>query len=344
MIQKYKINIVIDGQWGSTGKGKLYGYLYNKYPFISVAVCDFMPNAAHTYVDDNGNKFVSKIMPIGSLFENVKLVCIGPHSVFNKEELFKEYEEVLKWRKSKFELAIHPLATVIDSKDIDNEKIFSCISSTMQGGCSSVIRKMMRSKKDCNIVKNHKDLRKYIQNTQDLIQFKVWADATVLCESAQGFGLGLNTGQYPYVTSRDCLIGRILDNAGGHPKTMGSVIASLRTYPIRVGNTLNGWSGPYFTDQDEISWGDISKNIGYEVEEKTTITKRVRRVFTFSHIQISRFLNYCMPDYAFLNFVNYWPEHLRNKRIEVMRSSLSAYNCKLALLGTGPRNCDMIEI
>lgn len=29
---------------------------------------------------------------------------------------------------------------------------------------------------------------------------------------------------------------------------------SLRTYPIRVGNTANGTSGPFYPDSHELSW------------------------------------------------------------------------------------------
>jgi len=345
MIQKGKINLIVDGQWGSTGKGKLYGYLYNAYKDIDIAVCDFMPNAGHTYVDDEGHKFISKIIPIGALFPHVKMICIGPHSVFNKNELIKEYETALNWRNCDLRLMIHPMATVIDNADIKDEKNnLNHISSTMQGGCSSVIKKMMRDPRKCYLAKDCKELKKYLVNTQREVQYRIYEGSTVLCETAQGFDLGLNHGFYPYVTSRDCQIGRILDNAGGHPKTMGSIIASLRTYPIRVGNTKNGYSGPYYTDQKELSWKDISNNIGYDVIERTTVTKRVRRVFTWSNIQISKFMSYCMPDYAFLNFVNYYPEDIREKKINGIKGLLKAYDCKLSLLGTGPKNEDMIKI
>ena len=345
MIQKNRINIVIDGQWGSTGKGKLYGYLYNKYPYIDVAVCDFMPNAAHTYIDGDGKKFISKIMPIGSLFHQVKLICIGPHAVFKESQLLKEYEEILKWRDDDFELAIHPLATIIDDIDLSNEESsLSHISSTLQGGCSSVVRKMMRNSSNCNLAKNCKSLGRYIKNTQRLVQHSIDNESTILCETAQGFDLSLNVGQYPYTTSRDCLVGRLLDNAGGHPKSLGSVIASLRTFPIRVGNTANGYSGPYYSDQTEISWEDISRYTGYKVEEKTTITNKVRRIFTWSNEQISKFLDYCRPDYAFLNFVNYYPDYYYDGEICRITKMLSAWDCELSLLGVGARDNDMIDI
>ena len=46
---------------------------------------------------------------------------------------------------------------------------------------------------------------------------------TALIETGQGFDLGLNHGYiWPYVTGRDCMIGRWLDSAGVHPRQLGS--------------------------------------------------------------------------------------------------------------------------
>ena len=38
LIEDGKVNFLIDGQWGSTGKGKLAGYLYTKYKNITIAI------------------------------------------------------------------------------------------------------------------------------------------------------------------------------------------------------------------------------------------------------------------------------------------------------------------
>jgi adenylosuccinate synthase len=66
--------------------------------------------------------------------------------------------------------------------------------------------------------------------------------------------------------------------------------------PIRVG----GDSGGCYPDQEELSWEEL----GLE-PEVTTVTNRVRRVFTYSRAQIEESCWWCQPDLVFLNFANY---------------------------------------
>lgn len=79
----------------------------------------------------------------------------------------------------------------------------------------------------------------------------------------------------------------------------------LRTFPIRVGHIVEngqtlGESGGCYADQKETSWEEL----GVEAEI-TTVTKRIRRVFTFSKQQIVDTFTLCRPDVVFLSFCNY---------------------------------------
>ncbi len=52
MLGRGKLNIIIDGQFGSTGKGLLAAYVGTKF-HVDVAMTNGSPNAGHTfYVDD----------------------------------------------------------------------------------------------------------------------------------------------------------------------------------------------------------------------------------------------------------------------------------------------------
>ncbi len=347
-IQLNKLNVVLDGQWGSTGKGKLFGFLYSTFPEISVAVCDFMPNAGHTYVSDNGKSFVSKILPIGSLFDTVTHILIGPHAVFSIDRLLEEIQAVIDFTGNNTiwnRIRIHPLACVVDDADRKIEaKGLNHIASTMQGSASAVIRKIRRDPNNANLARNFPKLQPFLADTYYLMNQLLSTGSTALAETAQGFDLGLNNGVvWPYVTSRDCMVGRVLDNAGVSPKKLGSVIASLRVNPIRVGNTEGGFSGPCYQDQEELTWGEVSERCGSKVCEYTTVTKRVRRIFTWSNEQVERFCKMCGPDYAFLNFVNYLSESEKPHVIKAIADFLQQQGCKLTLLGTGPKNNDVEE-
>lgn len=336
MINEGKVNIIMGGQWGSEGKGKLAGYLYHHHPEIDVAVCGFTPNAGHTFVDQKGKAHVSKVLPIGMLFESVKTVLIGPHAVFDVDRLLEEIQ-TFSHSGENATILIHPLACTLTAKNVaDEAHQLNHIASTMQGSASAQVNKIMRDPSKCTFAKDNDRIKHMVDDTHTILQELLDAGSTVLIETAQGFDLGLNHGwKYPYVTGRDCLIGRDFDNAGANPKQLGSIIVALRTYPIRVGNTVGGFSGPHHDDQEEITWENLSKHIGRDVIERTTVTKRVRRVFTWSNLQVGRMCKMIQPDYAFLNFVNYFTEDEFDEQIKGIDSFLDAHDCKLKLLGHG---------
>lgn len=341
MIKQGRANVIIDGQWGSTGKGKLAGFLYSKYPEIEIAVCDFMPNAGHTYVDDDGGEHITKALPAAISFDHIKHVIVGPHSVIQESRVVEELSRE-NYAAKNFKLHIHPLVTVLSDSDsaIERDNL-NHVASTMQGSCASVVKKMWRDPAKVYLAKDNDRLKEYVCDTHMLLQRLLEKGKTALLETAQGFDLGLNNGyEWPYCTSRDCMVGRVLDNAGVSVKDVGSIFASLRTYPIRVGSTPGGYSGPFYGDQSETSWPEISEKIGYDVEEKTTVTKRVRRVFTWSNEQIERFLRAVKPDYAFLNFVNYLTDD-REEFLRKVKNQLKRHGCQLTMLGTGAKNSDM---
>jgi adenylosuccinate synthase len=340
MIQRGRVNIMIGGQWGSEGKGKLAGILYENHPEIDTVIVDFNPNAGHTWVADGGTKkFVSKIIPIGAVFPSVRHVIIGPHSVFDVSRFFEELRQVNDLRNSvSIDYWIHPHAVVLKPEHAEKERsMLKHIASTMQGSAAAYQEKVMRIP-GASLARDVQDLLAcgFVHDTHEWL-WNNMRNVTVLCESAQGFDLSLNTGhRWPYVTGRDCMLGRLMDNAGISPKYMGKVIAALRTFPIRVGSLPEGSSGPRHDDHLETSWDAVSKELGQEVIEYTTVTKRVRRVFTWSDNQVRRFLKCVRPDFAFLNYVNYYNDWDKNYFVPHIRALLSQHSCMLSILGTGP--------
>lgn len=347
MIQRGKANIVVGGQWGSEGKGKLFGYLYHKYPEIDVAISDFTPNTGHTYIDKSGKSFISKILPIGMAFKSVKTVIIGPHAVFSIEQFKQELRMFRNAGGRGTSVLVHPMASILTDKNVaDEARTLNDIASTMQGSAAAQIAKIMRNPKLCSFAKDNEYLSPMINDTQETIQHRLKNGSTVLIETGQGFDLGLNHGyKWPYVTGRDCMIGRWLDSAGVHPKRLGSVIVALRTYPIRVGNTEGGYSGPWHPDQREMTWEGLSSYVGCNVKEYTTVTKRVRRLFTWSNIQVRRMCRFIQPNYAMLNYVNY----LRGDEVDQTTGWIGhllkdEFGCEMRLLGTGAGLKDMTDL
>lgn len=348
LLKPGSVNVVMGGQFGSEGKGKTYGHLYATEK-VDLAVCDFMPNAGHTchLPGECNTKVVSKILPLGAWFG---VPCaIGPHAVFSLPRLLQEVESV-RLLYPNFHPVIHPLACVLTEDNIAKEQAgMRGISSTMQGSAEALIDKIRRPVDGGGSLAGGNRLLgsmwNWIGDTFKLVQSTVRAGGTVLAETAQGFDLGLNNGYaYPFCTSRDCMVGRVLDNAGVSPRMLGNIIGVLRTFPIRVGNVEGGWSGPHYEDQYELTWGAVSEIRGIPTEERTTVTNRIRRVFSFSMQQLERFLSTVMPDYLVLNFADYLPENTLYELMRKICTSASEHGVRLTTLGTGPLSTDVVEV
>lgn len=56
------VTVIIDGQAGSCGKGKLSGYIALK-DDIKISTNNWASNAGHTFVYDNGKKLILSHIP-----------------------------------------------------------------------------------------------------------------------------------------------------------------------------------------------------------------------------------------------------------------------------------------
>jgi adenylosuccinate synthase len=296
-----KVNIVLDGQWGSTGKGKLCGYL-GRCGRPDVVCSSFGPNTGHTFVDTDGKATVLKSLPSSALTAPDALVLVMPDSVFRPQQLLKEAEIVGVGR-----VRVHPRAAVVTDEDkLRAGQTGRHLAGTMQGTGHAISRKLLRIEG----IKLAKDVLpgSMIADTCQIVRDNVGAHNVVLFEMSQGFDLSLNHGfDYPYLTSRDITVGAAINSLGVSDVDVAQVIGSIRTFPIRVGNVDGGWSGPHHPDQCELTWTEVTERSGSQVEllERTTVTKRVRRVFTFSMLQLQAFVEHCRPDWLFLNFAQY---------------------------------------
>lgn len=308
MIKSY---IIMDGQWGSCGKGLLAGKLaMDRKP--DVIVCNFGPNAGHTYINSPGAEpVITSQLPTGLVYGN-SLLMIGPGSIINPEKLLAEIEKYGHY-DVKNRLMIHPRAAVVTDYDLEREgAILGSISSTKKGTGSASARKMMRVNEAGNyplVARDDERLQPWC--VEESLYYDSFKGAIVQIESAQGFELSINHGSsYPYCTGRDITVESILNDVGINRFDLDEVNMVVRTNPIRVGNEykdgeLVGTSGPVYPDMEELTWEQVSERAGYKIEEKTTVTNKVRRVFTWSWVQYYRAMTHIRPDNVMLNFMNY---------------------------------------
>lgn len=334
-----KCDMIVDLQFGSTGKGLIAGYLAETNEYEAVVTCN-MPNAGHTYIDRQGRKFIHKVLPNGIVSPKLKYIMIGPGAVFDPARLEKELNEAeyMLQKQLSHMLLIHPAATILLPEHSELERnTLSGISSTMQGSMAAMVHKMQRKPLVASPMagaSTASNVKPYVCSHQE------WREAlddasSILAEGSQGFSLGINTQFYPFTTSRDCTPSRFLSDMGIPHGMLRHVVGTARTFPIRVGNTADGFSGPCYDDQAETTWERLGQK-----PELTTVTQRVRRVFTFSMEQVQEACYYCCPTTIFLNFANY----LSPTECEFLIKDIeSETGVSVSYVGHGP-NFDDIEV
>jgi adenylosuccinate synthase len=187
-----------------------------------------------------------------------------------------------------------------------------------------------------------------------------------LHEGSQGYALSIDHGsQYPNCTSRNCSVQAAMDHMAVPPKMVGDVYLNLRTYPIRVGNVVEegvqkGYSGDFYPDCQELTWEQVAANSGMpEAEakslaerERTTVTKRIRRVCTFSYEGLRDAVKVNGATKLVLNFMQYisWSDYqvrdfekLSAKSRHFIDSVEEAAGVPVVLIGTGALHDDMIS-
>lgn len=328
-VEPGKINMIVDGQFGSTGKGLLASAVatFNE---IHCCIGRLSPNSGHTFYWGD-QKYVTKMFPVAAIMHDRSSIYLCAGSVIDVDILFREMDE---FNIDPSRLIIHPRAAVVTQSarmtEREKEGVVR-IASTQSGTGAARAEKIMRKNPLAfQTAKLSEFIRPY--ELEDALDYGL----NILVETGQGFDLSLNHGYaYPYCTSTDIVPAAILGDIGAHPCFLGKTLMSIRTYPIRVGNIKSGeqvvgYSGDVYPDSQELSWEELQQDA-----ELTTVTKRVRRVFTFSRQQYIRSLKFLRPDLVFLNFANY----IREQDIQWLTSSLSIR--KPDLVGYGPRVTDI---
>lgn len=349
------VDIIVDLQFGSTGKGLLAGYLGKKICYDTYVTSN-APNAGHTFIEADGTKWVMRQLPVGACLPFARTILVGPGAVIDPDTLLVEYEWVSAARQrmgrgAMPRLLIHPHAAVVTPAALDEERAFVKIGSTMKGAGAALMAKIRRDPDAFAIAK--KGLTGPMANfVCEPREYENALDSarTVMVEGSQGYSLGINSGFYPYTTSRECTPTQIMSDCLIPWSRLNKVIGVFRMHPIRVANRFDaegnmiGTSGPGYPDQQEITFEDLGVT-----PETTTVTKLRRRVFTFSMQQIDEAIRACQPAEVFLNFANYRPEQYPIIKTEV--DALVALHCAdigetagVRYVGWGPKESDVQEV
>lgn len=222
-----KLDIIVDLQYGDCGKGKVAHYLCQKNRYDYVVRYNGGANAGHT-IYHKGHKVVTHQIPVGVMFGVTSI--IGPGCVVDPELL---KEEIIELKKAGITIDQNLLVAnnchVVTEKHKAEDRKKDTIGSTKRGIAYAYRDKYSREGKRAEDIKS---LKKYTVDFYDKVLSE--KQSSILMEGAQGFGLDIDWGDYPYVTSSSCTTaGALL--AGFNHKHVRSVWGVAKIYETYVG-------------------------------------------------------------------------------------------------------------
>ena len=221
-------DIVVDLQYGDCGKGKIAHDLCKRNNYTHVIRYNGGCNAGHT-IYHQGEKFVTHHIPCGVFFGITSI--IGPGCVIHPETFFKEIEELEKRDIPARNLVkIAHNAHIITDFHKSQEKEEKELGTTKQGNGpdyrDKYARKGVRIEEDKRFSSYTIDLYEELYENEKNIE--------ILFEGAQGFGLDIDWGDYPFVTSSHCTVGSAILN-GVPPKCIRNIWGVAKIYETYVG-------------------------------------------------------------------------------------------------------------
>jgi adenylosuccinate synthase len=337
------IAVVVGAQYGGEGKGKVTAHLCREKGY-DIAVRCGGPNSGHTVSIDN-EQVVLRQIPAGVNADSRLLVAAG--CLIDLEVLNRE---IAQFGLDAKRLGISPNAVIVNKSYAEEEQIGglgSRIGSTCTGTGIAVAKRALRTN-DIQQARDIPELKDYLKDVACEVDSANSKGAKIVIEGTQGFGLSLyHSVCYPYATSRDTSASAFLSEVGVSPLEVSDVIMVMRTFPIRVG----GNSGPL---PNEINWQTIRNESGYpyEIQEFTTVTKKLRRVARFDMQLIKQAMIINKPNHLALMGIDYLD--YKNKSVfnyDEISEQTKAFILNLEhelgvhidLIGVGPTDYEVID-
>jgi adenylosuccinate synthase len=340
---------VVGAQYGSEGKGVIVHHLANDF---AVHVRVGGRQAGHTFYH-RGQKFIMRQLPCGWTNPNASLY-IGAGAVLDIALLEKEIQvaSIATGQDVGLRTFVDNHALIMDQADYGGiemaQRYGDRIGSTQEGVGAARIARIMRdpsvAKRLCDLPED-REFRFFAGSVSDLIRMALLDGKDVLLEGTQGLGLSLVHGRWPFVTSADTSAAQLAADVGLPPHWVDHTLLVARTFSIRVG----GNSGPLMHETD---WGEISRRIGRPVEERTTVTHRVRRVGWWDDSLFSNAVKRTDPVAVALTFMDYLEpsvegatdaSHLTEGAKAFIANIEAKHGVKVALVGTGGPECNVVE-
>ncbi|HWO15799.1 MAG TPA: adenylosuccinate synthetase [Solirubrobacterales bacterium] len=336
------VTVVVGGQYGSEGKGKVAHYLARERDAAAVIRVGG-PNSGHTSFAKDGSRQVLQQLPVAALLDD-SVCLLGPGAYVDPEILLSE---ISRLNLGPERVCVDYRAFVVTDADKQAERdsgLGDRIGSTCSGTGAAVVRRIGRAA-DGDLAFGCEDLHPFVGDSVAFARRLLDRRRRVVVEGTQGFGLSLlHSPHYPYVTSRDTSAAAPVAEAGLSPLDVDEVAMVLRAFPIRVA----GSSGPF--DAEEIEWETIAQEAGLPKppQELTSVTRRLRRVARFEPEIVIKAIRANRPSLLVLNHLDHVDGNcaggtITEKAQRFIAGVENATGHGIDLVGFGPRPGDLVR-
>lgn len=295
------VTVVVGGQWGDEGKGKIVDILSEKMDVV--ARYQGGANAGHTIIFD-GKEFILHLIPSGILRENTTCyigngVVIDPEAFLSEVE-FLGSENINVEDRLFISQNAHLVTPLHKMADEASELGSAAIGTTLRGIGPAYTDKVARvgirvidvlDKEGfrTKFLRNYESLdiknlpsfdeifdpffeiasklEPFISDVTSLLNSDISNDRNILLEGAQGTFLDIDHGTYPFVTSSNSSAGGACSGTGIGPTKIDEVVSIMKAYTTRVG------LGPFPTElKGEI--GLLIREAGFEFGATTGRERR----------------------------------------------------------------------
>jgi adenylosuccinate synthase len=337
------VTVVVGGQFGSEGKGKIAAVI-TQHEDIDICIRCGGPNSGHSFVAADGVTMLVRQVPTG--FVNPRTRLLIPAGGLIDLNVFTAEIHTLGLDARR--VGIDRNAMIVEDSDRETEARLGLrerLSSTLCGVGAAVARRALRGA-DVRLARDaatkEKWLRDFLTDVSSEANEALDHGKKVLVEGTQGFGLSLyHSQEYPKATSRDTTAAGFLSEVGLSPRLVSDIVVVFRTFPIRVAGEQAG------TLRNEITWEMLQEESGspYSLHEFTSVTRKMRRVARFDWDLAESAVRMNRPTKLAINCVDYfdYADHGRRLIAELSERSRhfiadleARFSVPVVYVGTGP--------
>ncbi len=225
------ITIIVGGQYGGEGKGKVAAFLSKQEEFDVVCRTGGV-NSKHTAIE-GGKVYDLRQIPTATITDFKGKIVYGAGSLVHIKTLLEEME-LLKIPKS--QVLIDYQTGILTEENMQAQRSdnrYANIGSTMTGTGHATAQRALRK---LSLAKDFPELKPMLGDVPSFLYTSLKKQKKILIEGHQSSGLSNFHGDYPYVSSRDSTAAEILSELGIGPRYTLRIVLVLKVFPTRNHN------------------------------------------------------------------------------------------------------------